>query len=154
MIPDKYRLSLTGGPPGFKVSEVRYNGGVCPYGVVEINQGAADHTLEIVIAQANGSLAATVTDGTRGAPRATVILAAEPVGEETPDFALLQARAGEDGKARFTGLLPGVYRMTAYAEGAEWMLDPLLKRRLADGTQVRLGGNATSSAEVRVQSSP
>jgi hypothetical protein len=151
VIPDQYKL-LAKVPAGYAVSEVRYNGEVCPY-VVSIETGAEEQKLEIKLAPANGSVVAVVSEGTQPAAGATVVLMPEPVTDEGLRFGwtLLPAETGKDGRVTISGLLPGAYRLTAYPANGTWLDDPGLKQRLEAGEVARVTGAQPVTVQVRVQ---
>ncbi len=86
VIPSSYRLLVLSTPRGYAVSEVRYNGALCEYGVVAVEAGAAAQRLEIKLAPANSSVLATVTDGDQPAAGAMLLLV--PAGADRADIAV------------------------------------------------------------------
>jgi hypothetical protein len=156
VIADQYRVYVAKPPGGYALSELLYNGSVCPNGIVTISATADVHRLEIKLAQANGSLTATATDGIRPAPGAAVLLIPDPVVDDAIDigFELRKAQADDDGRATITGLLPGRYRLTAYPPNSLWGDDPNLKARLRAGQEVRVSASQVALIEVRTQPAP
>jgi hypothetical protein len=156
VIADQYRVYVAKPPGGYALSELLYNGSVCPNGIVTISATADVHRLEIKLAQANGSLTATATDGIRPAPGAAVLLIPDPVVDDAIDigFELRKAQADDDGRATITGLLPGRYRLTAYPPNSLWGDDPNLKAKLRAGQEVRVSASQVALIEVRTQPAP
>jgi hypothetical protein len=156
VIADTYHVYVAKPPGGYALSELLYNGSVCPNGIVTMSATADVHRLEIKLAPANGSLTATATDGSRPVPGAVVLLIPDPVVDDAIDigFELRKAQADDDGRATITGLLPGKYRLTAYPSNALWGDDPNLKARLRAGQEVRVPASQLALIEVRTQPAP
>jgi hypothetical protein len=152
---DRYVFSVWRTPNGYKVSEVRYNGSACPHGIVAIDPAAQDHRIDVTLAEANGSVIATITDGTKAIPGAPVLIAPEPINDQVIYMrALREARADRDGRATIGDLLPGAYRVVAYPEGTLWPDDTRLRDRLAAGDQVRVTARQSATVQVRAQEAP
>jgi hypothetical protein len=149
VIPDTYTLQLAGRVPGYRVSEVRYNGTLCPHGVFAIDPGAPAHKLEITLDAATASLSVQVSDGLRASPRAVVFVAREPVLLRLDPELLWPVEAGEGGEARVAGLLPGAYRVAAWRAGEPFLEDPEFGERIRNGVQVRLGAGEEARLQVR-----
>jgi len=144
VIVDRYRVTISSKAlMGYQASEVRYNGGLCLHGLVSIHGGAFAHRLEIMLSLAVSSVSATVTDGLRPSPGATVLLVPQPVDDDAITYELRSAKADGAGNATINGLLPGRYRIAAYPEGAFWRDDPSLKQRLVSGQEVIVARHAT-----------
>lgn len=153
VIADTYRIAISKPPSGYKVSELRYNGTLCPYGVVTIEAAASEHQLDVTLAPANASIAVNVTDGSRPSPGATLLLVPDRVEDHLLGITLRTVRADKDGRATVDGLLPGTYKMIAYPEGALWGEDPELKQRLAAGEGVQLAAGQVVMKQLRAVSS-
>jgi hypothetical protein len=154
VVPSTYRLRIPAPPDGYAVSEVRYDGTLCAYGIVSVEAGANAQKLEIKLAPANSAVQATVTDGDQPAAGATLVLVPAGLTEPALPFTfdlLRKTVAGKDGRATVSALLPGTYRVTAYPQGASWADDPDLFQRLAAGDEVQLGAKQTATIAVRTQ---
>jgi len=153
IFPDKYHVRVLGAPAGYAVAKVFYNRAEVRHGLLSFGE-AGEHKLKVLLAPADASVQVSVTDGIRPAVGATVVLVREPV---TDDLVLLsgrgyrQAEAGEDGKTLIANLLPGRYRLSAYASGVLWAEDSNLWQRLASGESVIVGAATTVMAEVKVE---
>jgi hypothetical protein len=151
--PQKYEVFLSG-LAGYQVAEIRYNGSKVDHSVVEVGTATA-HTVDIVVAPASSSIALIVKDGIRPAAGASVILAREPVDEEVlllTVTGIREAKTDAEGHLTFSNLLPGVYRVIAYAGGVLWAEDPRFHERLASSKQIMVGPMQTTTAELQVQS--
>ncbi len=149
VIADTYRVVVSNPPSGYKISEVRYNGTLCPHAVVTVDAAANAHELDVTLAPANASIAVTVTDGSRPVPGAIVLLVPDAVEGRLFDIVIKPVQADREGRASFEGLLPGTYRLAAYPEGAPWGEDPDLRRRLAAGEDVRLTAGQGVMKQIR-----
>jgi hypothetical protein len=153
MVTDRYRVNVTGAPPGYAVSEVRYNGRVCPFSMVPFEATAAQQSLEVRLAQA-GSIVATVTDGSNPLPNSILLMAPEGADPEVLylGYELKQATASRQGRASFANLKPGVYRLVAYTPGTPWADDPDFRRHLMNGERVEVSANQQQPIELRARS--
>jgi protocatechuate 3,4-dioxygenase beta subunit len=151
VIPDRYQIYKAKQPEGYRISEVRYNGTAYPHAIIPFDPAADAHRVEITLAPANASIFATVTDGDRPVPGATVLAVPDPVADEAMEerFALSRAQADGDGRAAIPNLLPGRYRIIAYPKDAPWQDDPGQKHRLRTGREVRVSPGQVAVIEVR-----
>jgi hypothetical protein len=106
-------------------------------------------TVEVRLAPA-GSILATVLEGDKPLPGATLVFAPDSAAPRDLllGSALRQARAGQDGKAPVPSLLPGVYRMIAYPPGAPWADDPALPERLRNAQRVEVTAGEQKVVDV------
>jgi len=152
VFPDKYHVRVLGAPAGYAVAELRYNGSAVHHGLLSFRE-AREHKLEITLAPADASVLVSATDGLSPAAGATIVLVQEPV---TDDLFLLgglayrKVNADQDGKAMISKLLPGRYRLSAYAASVLWAEIPRLEQQLASGVPVIVGATQTAMVEVRV----
>jgi protocatechuate 3,4-dioxygenase beta subunit len=136
---DRYYAYAGKLPEGFRVAEVRMNGTVAPHGVVTLDSQAPKLELEFDLAPASGSVQATVNDGIDPAVGATVVLLREPLVEDVLIRTLRRATTDSQGRATINGLLPGTYRLVAYAKNAMWIEADRLPEQLRSGFEVKVG---------------
>jgi hypothetical protein len=152
---DTYYVKVDSPPQGYKVSAVRYAGMLCPHSVVAIAPDAHGSGLEITLSAADGSVMVTAADRSNPAPGAAVLLVPEgAVNKDVLYRVLRQATADKNGQAIIADLLPGTYRVAAYAQGVLWGDDPELEHRLARGEEVRIASKQTALAQVPVHTIP
>jgi hypothetical protein len=151
---DRYHVYVAKPPKGYRVSEVRYNGSPCPSGIVVLDAGTNAHRLDITLALASGSIAATTKDGIKPVPAATVVVIPEPVEDDAIDggFDVHHTEADGDGRATVSGLLPGTYRVTAYPPNSFWGDDSHLKQQLREGKRVQVAANQVTLVELPIRS--
>ena len=104
---DEYQVDVFRLPEGLRIFEVRYNDRVAPYGAFMLNPEASVHRLEVILARPIGSLNVTVTDATRPAPGATVLVVPDPADDKAVSYALKRAETDADGHVTISGLFPG-----------------------------------------------
>jgi hypothetical protein len=151
---DKYHVRLSGSSPGFDIKEVRYNGSIVNHGIVTFGN-ALDHRVDVVLAPATSTITVSAKDGTDAAPGARILLIQEPVDDNLFLLGGLGFRekvADKDGKVEFLHLLPGRYRITAFADGVLWADDPNLRYLVAAGELVTLAEAQLATVDLRVQS--
>lgn len=138
-----------GGLPGVGVSEVRYNGHRSGRSTFSYQPGAPEQHLELVLAPATASLQVRIEDGAKSAGWELALLM-EPL--DSPDDPGLEASnsfADDEGRAGFTGLLAGKYRIAAFPPNVPWRTDPILLGQLTSGQTVELSEGASVSVEVK-----
>ncbi len=125
------------------VREYRWNGAPLPGGAIPA--GSSARSLEIVLDDKFSTLNVTVTDGSR--PVSSDVFA---IG--SPTSTQISAGTGADGRATFTRLAPGTYRLIAIPKGQQALLDPagVFDRLLATAPRVTLTPGGTQSIEVRL----
>lgn len=133
-------LTFRGLPAGFYVKEIRYDGALLAGQILELNPGAAAHTLDVVIDDKPAALTGTVTDGRDPAGESVVFLTRWPASTEDPFLSTKRVTGDSDGRYQFTGLVPGDYRIFAVpSETASKVDEPgVLLRMLANAGKVTL----------------
>jgi hypothetical protein len=151
---DQYVLRVSSLPAGYAVSEVRYNGSVCPHGIISLAGDVDEHHVELTLSPANGAVFVSATDDDNPAPGATVLIVPEPVDDQALLLKLREVKANRDGRVTVSALLPGAYRVVSYRADVNWGEDADLKQHLAKGTEVRVSPTQTVTAQVQVCSFP
>jgi hypothetical protein len=151
---DQYVLKASSLPSGYAVSEVRYNGSVCPHGIISLAGDVDEHHVELTLSPANGAVFVSATDHDDPAPGATVLIVPEPVDDQALLFKLRDVKANRDGRVTISALLPGIYRVLSYRADVNWGEDTDLKQHLVKGTEVRVSQTQTAAAQVPVCSFP
>jgi hypothetical protein len=152
VVPDRYSVHVSRAPKGYAISELSYNGALCPYRVVPVDRGATVHRVDVLLGPSDGSILASVTDGNRPVAEATVVLMPDGFTDEALELGYVhrKARTGEDGRATIANLLPDAYRLVAYPKDALWGDDPDLKARLRSGQEVRVASGAPAVVEAKI----
>ena len=133
-----YDLRFSDLPPGFYISEVRYNGAVMPFSTLTVNGSAMAHRIEVAVDDKPAAVAGETRPGSR------VVLARWPINTPDPRSCLLTTDAGEDGKYQFSNLAPVEYRLFAIAAEAVPQLERpgVLDRMLLSARRLTLAPNA------------
>lgn len=142
--PGKGYFTVRGLPRGFVLAETLYNESPAPFGIFALDERAGQHKVVLKVAAANGSVQATVRDGSKAVSGAMVMIVPDGVEEEALMRVMKRAKTGADGRASLTELLPGLYRALAFAPGAEWTADAYLAQRLRSAPEVRVVAGMTS----------
>lgn len=138
-------------PSGLALGEVRYNGSRQPRGLITLNRGALDQKLELVLYPATASIQVSVTDGTRPAKDAQVVLLAEDYDQEDPQRDVKTAQTDANGLAAFPKLIAGKYRVLAFGPDAAWRTTGSLRnlvRTAAKVVEVGTGGSAAVDVKL------
>lgn len=146
--PETFEVRVARPPKGFAEREARYNGTALVHGLLQLDPVSVRQELEVVLAPANGALEVTVTDGSRGLEKATVVYFQDPLTPATRNR-LRRQLTGVEGRVTIPGLLPGKYRVAAFPAGAAWANDPLLDQRLSSAQEVNVPANATATIQIR-----
>ena len=151
--PRAQSLAVSEFPGGPYVKEIRYNGVPVRGSTLPINPGAASHKLEIVLDDKYGSLAGSVTDGSRTVADAQVIIMKdsarlEDLGAQPPGFAVTSA-SGSFPAAR---LAPGDYRIVAFPREQQRKIHEagVLERLLSTAQRVTVTSGGTQTVTVRL----
>jgi hypothetical protein len=139
-------------PADTYVKEIRYNGTPLRGTTLPINPGSAAHQLEIIVDNKWGSLAATVTDGSRGVAAGVLITKEGARVEELRDTPTSVRSASANGTLASMRLAPGDYRVIAFApEAAQRIHEPdVLRRALAAAQRVTVSPGGSQTVALRV----
>jgi hypothetical protein len=149
VLEGSYVVNLIGLRSGLALNEVHYNGARAGSHSFTFQPGAPSHRLELILAPATASLQVRIEDGVKSAGWEVVLLREPEEESERPDTSASNALADDDGRASFTGLLAGTYRVAAFPENTPWRNDPLLLRQLTSGQRVEIATGAAVSVEVK-----
>lgn len=139
-------------PIGSYVKEIRYNGTPLRSSTLPINPGATAHKLEIVMDDKWGSLAATVTDGSRGVPAAVLIVKDTTRVQDLGALPTIFRTIGQDGAMPATQLAPGDYRLIAVAAAQSQRIHEggMLERLLSAAQRVTVSPGGAQTVTIRV----
>lgn len=144
--PGKYKVDLSGVPPGAYVASMKVNGQDARTGF-EVASGAVEVTIQLSpnAAQITG----TVTDGTTAVPNSVVTVIPEPANPEQT-WLYKRTMADSQGNFRIMGLIPGRYKVYAWEDmefGAEYDQD-FLQPFTGKGTDITVKESAKETVKV------
>ncbi|HEU0143106.1 MAG TPA: carboxypeptidase-like regulatory domain-containing protein [Bryobacteraceae bacterium] len=149
VVPDKYRVAVTGLPAGSYLKSILVAGQERPDGSADI---AGSAPIEIVLASGAAQLTGSVTDS-EGKPASDVELTLFP---ESPERQRRRdlfrvTTSDQDGQFRFTDVAPGDYKVLAWQNlEAGAIQDPEFRRQFeAKAKSVSLGVNGQESVELK-----
>jgi len=149
VVPDKYRVVVTGLPAGAYLKSILVAGQERPDGSADI---AGSAPIEIVLALGAAQLTGSVTDS-EGKPASEVELTLFP---ESPERQRRRdlfrvTTSDQDGQFRFTDVAPGDYKVLAWQNlEAGAIQDPEFRRQFeAKAKSVSLGINGQESVELK-----
>jgi len=160
--PDQIHFQLAVSPraqnlvvsdPGPYVKEIRYNGTPLRDSTLPINAGTAAHRLEIIFDDKYGSLAASVTDGSRPAPDVQVLIVKESARVDNMALQPPQyATTGPDGNFPATRLAPGDYRALAFPRAQQSKIHEagMLTRLLSTAPKITIAPGGTQTVTIRL----
>lgn len=151
LMPGRYRVELHPLPRATAIGEVRYNGKPVPRAEFDINPGALDHSLEIVLWPATASIQVSARRGLHPAAGAQFIALRQPIDPSDPQNGAITEQADNEGKAIFTRLLAGTYLLLAVAPDVPWRTDGQLAQRLTSARKLELETGSAQSVELEVQ---
>jgi hypothetical protein len=137
---------------GAYVKEIRYNGTPLRGSTLPINSGSPAHKLEILVDDKWGSLAAAVTDGSRGLP-ATVLIVKDGIRSE--DLAFLQVfnrNTAPDGTIPAAQFAPGDYRVVAVAAAQSQRMHEggVFERLISAAQRITVSPGGAQTIAIRV----
>lgn len=143
IVPDRFRISLSGVPASWYVKSIHVAGTECPGSVADLPGG----DVEIVLSMGTAKLTGTVRDEDgKTVPGAVVALVSEGTSG-------LQRTAKSDQNGAFVvrDLAPGAYRVLAWEDlDSEWAFDPELRRHFdSKAMDVRLVENGHDILELK-----
>ncbi len=146
-----YKVYASRLPAGLAVGAVRYNGSRQPRGLMTLNRSALDQKLELVLYPATASIQVSVMEGTRPAKDAQVALLAEDYDQEDPQREVKTAQTDANGRATFSNLIAGQYRVLAFAPDAAWRTTPALRSLVKTSAKiVDLAKGAAATVELKL----
>ncbi len=139
-------------PEGAYIREIRYNGVALRGSTLPINPGVAGHKLEIVMDDKWGSLAVSVTDGSRGVPASVLIVRDTLRVEDLADPTTFTRDTGADGTLSAVQLGPGDYRVLAVASAQARRMHEraVLERLLSTAQRVTVSPGGSQTVPIRV----
>ena len=121
--PAKGYVTVRGLPRGYVLAETLYNESPAPFGIFVLDERAQRNKVLLKIALAKGSVQTSVRDGTQPASGAMVMLVPDGIEDEVLMKVMKRAKTDAHGRASFSEMLPGLYRVLAFGPGAEWTAD-------------------------------
>jgi hypothetical protein len=141
---------LVGENAGTYVKEIRYNGTPLRGSTLPINPGVATHKLEITVDDKFGSVAVSVTDGSRGVQGSVFLVKELTRIDDLPVLGFFSRQTGADGTLPATQLAPGDYRVIAVADAQKIHEPGVLERALSTGQRVTVSPGGTQTVTIRV----
>ena len=135
------------------VKEIRYNGTPLRDATLPINAGAVAHKLEIVMDDTYGSLAGSVTDGSRPALDVQILIVKDSA--RVDNMALQPpgyVTTGPDGNFPATRLAPGEYRAIAFLRTQQTKIHEagVLTRLLSTAQKITIAPGGTQTVTIRL----
>ena len=139
-------------PDGGYVREVFYNGTPLRGSTLPINPGASSHKLEIVVDDKYGSLAGSVTDGSRGVPAMMIILKDFTRVEDLYILGTFSRPTGPDEGMPAAQLAPGDYRVLAFTAAQQMRIHEagVLERMLSTAQRVTVSPGSAQTVTIRL----
>jgi hypothetical protein len=153
VLPRPQALTAVGFSAGPYIKEIRYNGTPMRGSILPINTGSTTHKLEIIMDDKYGSLAGSVTDGSRAVAAAQVMIVNESARVE--DLAALSPSfASTTGNGTFPAirLAPGDYRAIAFPSAQQTKIHEagVLERLLSTAQRITVAPGGTQTATLRL----
>lgn len=151
--PRPHTFNFTDASAGAYAREIRYNGTPVRGAVIPVNSGATAHSLEIILDDKFGSIAGSVTDGSRPAPGVQVLIVKDGVPIDAWDPRMPRSlTAGADGSFPATRLAPGDYRIFAFPPAQQSKMHEAgpLTRLLSAAQRVTIPAGGTQTVTIRL----
>jgi len=148
IVPDSFRFSLSGSPPGWYVKSILVGGRDCPDGVADLPGG----DVEVVLAMGAAELTGTVRN-VDDKPAAGAVVALAPAEERRQGrWSLYRAtQADQNGQFELRDLVPGSYKVFAWEDlDLEVAHDLELRRHFeSKAIAISLDENGRETAELK-----